>query len=218
MIETRWIPEPGVSKASVHAMVRRILQPGQRAVDVGAAVGEITAVMRECVGPEGHVVAIEPRDTEIAGAPDHVFRVACGASTGRRPLYHGRIPTCASLHPGAIVAPGELTPQFVDVCRLDDLVDAAQLIKVDVQGSELHVLDGAPRLLRECPAWLLEVWPHGLLAAGSSIAELWLRLADHGLQPQSEDGVPVDRPYVAEWLMQQRKTFRHMNWLCVRTR
>lgn len=64
--------------------------------------------------------------------------------------------------------------------RLDSLLDASQLTgpvlaKIDVQGAELHVLDGAVSVLDTIDAVVIEFWPYGLRRAGASFD----RLFDH---------------------------------------
>jgi len=52
-------------------------------------------------------------------------------------------------------------------------VAAVSLIKVDTQGWESHVLAGAARLLSaHHPAWVIEVSPRHLQAAGTPLASL----------------------------------------------
>jgi FkbM family methyltransferase len=48
-----------------------------------------------------------------------------------------------------------------------------RLVKVDVQGDELRVLRGMPRVLAERPdvCLLLQCWPHGLASAGASVGD-----------------------------------------------
>jgi hypothetical protein len=52
--------------------------------------------------------------------------------------------------------------------------NSVQLIKLDLQGYELHALRGAKRILQENPdiKLLLEFWPFGLKEAGTRWEEL----------------------------------------------
>lgn len=206
-------------KGSVHQMVRQVLKPGQTAVDVGAAVGEIVSTMRDCVGPTGRIVAIEPRDTVIEKA-DQILRVACGPTGGTHRLYRAVPPTGASFFPGCVALRpcdhADLAFDEVRMNRLDDLVDEADLIKLDVQGAEAAVFEGAPRLLKTCPAWILEVWPFGLMAANRSVAEIWTRLRDAGLTIYDADGEVVTLQRIGVWLIRMQKPLTHANWLALR--
>lgn len=201
-------------KGSVHTMVRAVLQPGQIGVDVGAAVGEITTVMRACVGPTGTVIAIEPRPTAI---PDADVRHVCAAGRQREPrtLHLGKPETLSSLF-AAAVPTGVVDTISVPVRRLDDLVERADLVKIDVQGSEMDVLYGAPRLLQTCPAWILEVWPFAIMMSGHSVDELLSVLAVNQLVPYDVEGGAITWDRVARWLMTLGHPGHHANWLCRR--
>jgi FkbM family methyltransferase len=67
--------------------------------------------------------------------------------------------------------------EAIDVIALDDYFGPGgrvDLIKMDIQGYELHCLRGAKRVLADNPAGklLLEFWPYGLKQAGASWIEL----------------------------------------------
>lgn len=58
--------------------------------------------------------------------------------------------------------------------------DAVTFVKVDVQGYEMRVLQGASALLaRRHVAWQLELDPAHLAAAGTSLADLYAKLQQH---------------------------------------
>ncbi|HXS99148.1 MAG TPA: FkbM family methyltransferase [Elusimicrobiota bacterium] len=61
--------------------------------------------------------------------------------------------------------------------RLDGILDVSTLrrplvMKLDAQGSEVKALRGAPRLLHELDALIVEFWPYGLRRLGDSPEEL----------------------------------------------
>jgi hypothetical protein len=65
----------------------------------------------------------------------------------------------------------------IDIVALNDYLKPGQrvdLIKMDIQGYELHALRGATRVLEENPdiSLLLELWPCGLKQAGVRWEEL----------------------------------------------
>lgn len=163
------------------------LRPGQVAVDVGCHKGAYTYWMRRRVGPTGHVFAFEPQPGQVeylrrvfaAMQYDNVTLVPIGLSNapGRLPL-HVRTGTgmthAATFEPGAwshehganhappdsqLPAPCSLLS--VSVTTLDaffaDQRRGPDLIKIDVEGHESAVLDGALRVLRVYrPTILLE--------------------------------------------------------------
>jgi FkbM family methyltransferase len=68
----------------------------------------------------------------------------------------------------------------VNCARLDDLVDACTIIKLDVEGAEPRVLDGARRLIRESSPVLA-------ISAYHTQAHLWeLPLLVHSMNPSYE--------------------------------
>ena len=52
------------AKGDPATLIKRYLKVGGIGVDVGAATGELTTVMAKCVGPTGHVLAIEADATK----------------------------------------------------------------------------------------------------------------------------------------------------------
>jgi hypothetical protein len=86
----------------------------------------------------------------------------------------------------------------IEMIALDDYFKPGQrvdLIKMDIQGYELHALRGASRVLADNPSanLLLEFWPYGLKQAGANWIDLIATLksknmavhevAKHGLVP-----------------------------------
>lgn len=71
--------------------------------------------------------------------------------------------------------------------RLDDIpeVDRVDLLKIDIQGGELDVFEGGPRLLDRCLAVQTEVGFHRLYEGAPTFAEVDARLRGHGLAPHA---------------------------------
>lgn len=179
--------------------VQRFLFPGAVLFDVGANVGLYTLVGSRRVGATGHVYAFEPSSRERVILEQNVTRNHCGNVTV--------IPSAASDRGGMgtlRVAGGQhrgqntLAPTFaypsVNVAReesvslvsLDDLWRAQTLrrpdmLKIDAEGSELHVLRGAAGLLRDAmPVVVFEINDALLEASGASRAAVEQLLTSFG--------------------------------------
>jgi FkbM family methyltransferase len=208
--------EPVVTEA-----VRRLLRPGDVAVDVGANHGWYSLVMAQAVGPGGAVHAIEPLPTltsalrrNIAlnpGLEVHVHPVAAGAEEGTLELHvfddlpHGH--TSAST-----LGRDRYETHVVPRRRLDALfAGAPALVKVDVEGYEPEVLAGATGLLAGelKPMWLIEVNRETAAAFG--------RRPDAALVPLGAHGYSVFR-VEEHWIVPDHDITNAPHgatWLCV---
>ena len=152
-------------------VMRKMLRPGEVAVDVGAYRGAYVHTMSVRVGRGGCVHAIEPvpgnceRLRTIArrrgNITVHALAVSdrSGSEILRVPVHHGhRIEALASLEPSR--RPDEDNCR-VSVCTLDGLLAQERrvsFIKCDVEGHEQRVFEGATRILsRDHPVVLTEV-------------------------------------------------------------
>jgi FkbM family methyltransferase len=167
------------------------LRAGMTVVDIGANQGELTAVAAACVGPSGNVVAYEPSPataealrTRLAGARHvEIRQCALAGRVGNSPFYvDPSKSTSSTLYPDAIgpvrkqvrVAVQTLDAEMVQLPPVD-------LIKIDAQGAEGRIFEGARRLLkRDKPLLIFELWPHGLRAAGTDGTRLLDGLAGLG--------------------------------------
>jgi FkbM family methyltransferase len=205
----------GSYEADGIALVRRMLKPGDTAIDVGAHIGFFTMHMAAAVGSGGTVYAFEPLDAnadllERSIAENRfddriVFqRAAAGASSGTATLTFP-VETLNSggaylLRKGTAALAGnvEIT---VPVVALDDLAlkRPVRFIKMDVEGAEPQVVHGAARLLnQDRPPILSELHPTQLERASGTTADQFLdRLRAFGYRAhvvdRGEVGAPLDR-------------------------
>jgi FkbM family methyltransferase len=158
-------------------LLARHLSPGSVVVDAGANIGIYSQFLARCVGPAGMVHSFEP-DLEnfarlraaVAGLPNvRVNRLALSDKTGDSLLYlsqqlnvdHRAYPTESEMRQTVSIQSITLDDYFKAGERVD-------LIKMDIQGYELHALRGANRVLEDNPdiKLLVEFWPYGLKQAG----------------------------------------------------
>ncbi|HEY1795832.1 MAG TPA: FkbM family methyltransferase [Stellaceae bacterium] len=172
--------EPGTS-----AMIGRILQPGDTAIDAGAHIGLMTLLMSRAVGPQGKVIAIEPAPVPLAylklmlqiqGLTDivDVHSVALSNGIGEAELHIGTTAGISSLLP----LPNSVETVRVQTSTLNRLVARGRkvaLVKMDIEGMEPQAVAGMQRLVADNPEIIVvaEFGPSHLVRAGISVDE-WL--------------------------------------------
>jgi FkbM family methyltransferase len=164
-------------------LLRKILFQGAVVADVGANIGIYSKFLSRCVGPSGLVHSFEPSQDNfkrLSAATRDVSNVqltqaAVGERSGPCKLY---VSDKLNVDHRAYDADGDSRRAVpIQMVALDDYFKPGQrvdLIKMDIQGYELHALRGAQRVLRENPDinLLLELWPAGLAQAGVRWEEL----------------------------------------------
>lgn len=168
---------------SIRALLRRELELTARCIDVGAHVGRFLDLFLK-YAPQGQHLAVEPLP-ELAGRLSERYRgvqveqCVLGDLDGETRFYRQvDRPAWSSLAAGHGLG-GPVEPFTVPMRRLDDLVDRADFLKIDVEGAELGVLRGASRLLETGMVVLFE---HAHIHAqhfDSTPADVWEELAQH---------------------------------------
>jgi FkbM family methyltransferase len=168
-------------EAAVDSALLGALRSGDVIWDVGANVGLYTAKMAALTGPAGRVFAFEPSPTNlerlrtVADAHANVSVMACGLSSrsGTLQLVQGDDDLGATSRlAGADGAQTEGAVFTVDLRTGDEVIRSGNsaipnVVKIDVEGHELRVLEGMRETLRERRLRSIIVEVHfGLLAAG----------------------------------------------------
>lgn len=183
-------------------LLKSLMPVGGTFVDVGAYVGLYTCVMANHVGPTGCVLAFEPmpqnvallrRNIELNGFTNvEVQSVALSNQVGTVDLYVPLHPSRKSLsigpssatrirNPGGWSAIGSAPSTTLDRTFHGGRLD---LIKIDVQGHEAAVLEGAHKIIeRFRPVIVCEVETHNRSAV-IEFAATW----DYDLFVESSDG------------------------------
>jgi FkbM family methyltransferase len=144
-------------------------------VDVGANVGQFAIWAADVLGAE-RIVCVEPLPgaldrlqevtSRLAPCRVDVVAAALGSTPGRRTLHVTAAIDSSSLLPVTSAAKSRTALQQtgteeVDVLLGDEVlpehVEGPLLVKLDVQGTELEVLAGMPKLLARTDAVLVEV-------------------------------------------------------------
>ncbi len=177
----------------------RLVQSGMTVFDIGANIGSHTLPLAKLVGDEGRVVAVEPTHWAFS-------KLTRNADlnpdlTGRIELLKAAIVEDPTQRPANLYARWTLTsPSKRDTCRhpvhlgelesaegaatftLDELTARAgppDLLKVDVDGYEYHVLSGGRKTLTaHRPRILIELCPYLHREPGRDFAALVSLLLD----------------------------------------
>jgi FkbM family methyltransferase len=215
----------------LHRLMTATIAPGATVVDVGANIGYNTIYGAWRVGPAGRVVAIEPAPDNVRVLRENVqanhFRnvvihpVAAGRTHEERSLFlRGDVSAVNSLFPQSVY--GRVTRiERIRVVPLDDLVEgAADVVKIDVEGAELDVLAGMPRLLAHRSIQLIVEW-HPLLqqSAGYPPDALPLALMDNGFRLRGvwhTSSGPIDASNIAQMTSRLRRSQRPVELLAMR--
>lgn len=146
----------GTLEPPVVEALRRTVRPGHVVYDVGANLGYYTLAAARLVGPQGRVVAFEPVpwcaeavacNIALNGLAHAEIRAqAVGAESGRARLLV--VEEASWSHLASTGRHAQTREEIdVDVVVLDELVAAGELpapdvLKVDVEGAELQVVEG----------------------------------------------------------------------------
>lgn len=188
----------GMWEAETAIFLLSWLRPGMTFVDAGAHVGQYSMLASGRVGAAGRVVAFEPhpvlgrvlrRNVRRAGCTNvTVSSLALGQASSRAELV---------LHPSANYGGSSLRPDGatahhrrapVRVIPLDEYLARASVarrvdaLKLDVEGAELDVIEGASRTLAANPRIVLvvEFLRDNPLRFGKTVEDLEARLRELG--------------------------------------
>jgi FkbM family methyltransferase len=160
----------GHYEGHVRAELVSRVSAGDTCIDVGANIGVHAVALARAVGPTGRVVAIEA-DPAVADRLDanvllnglenvRVVRAAAHATSGLTLGLNTTPPSSRSHAQGSLLRLGHLTGSVVAVptLKVDDLgLRDVRLVKVDVEGAEWDVLQGALTTLeRDHPTIVFE--------------------------------------------------------------
>lgn len=138
-------------------LVRHLVEPGTTAVDVGASIGmysqELSHYARKVIAFEANP-AVAAFARRVAARHVEVVNVALSSQTGSTMLKIPLNPNAAAIDELASIEPnnpphaGATANIPVETKRLDEFgIEDCSFIKIDVEGHEESVLDGASALI-----------------------------------------------------------------------
>ena len=183
-------------------LMAECLKPGDRFVDVGANIGLITLYASWLVGKGGRVDSFEPNPTCFSAvkamveanslANVHLHNVALSDSDGEATLT---LLTESSVAGTLADLPRDLGEQITGSVVVETRIGAevlaqdpkpVKLVKIDVEGFEMHVLKGLTGVLSQSrPAVVTEVIESQLRWAGSGRKEIAAFFSALGYEPYS---------------------------------
>jgi len=164
------------------ALFKKLIKKGMVVVDIGANIGYYTLLAAHLVGDEGRVFAFEPdphnfsllcKNIEINGHRNVIpVRKAVFSKSGKMKLFLDKSNLGGHSLSGANVDMG--VSIMVEATSLDDYLKNTNckidVIKMDVQGSEMEVLEGMTDTINRNDDLkiITEFWPMGIRNSGSS--------------------------------------------------
>ncbi len=190
MALTLWVDPNHVDRAE--EFVYDFLKPGDTLIDVGANIGCVTVAGALAVGETGHVISVEPHPQTFSHlkktvAINHCTNVTClntamGAEAGvvnftDEPRKDDN--NCVALQAEAgIRVPCVTLASLVE----EHSISKIAVMKIDVEGFEMQVLQGAEAILNKVDSIYIEVLEHALQKFGSCSAAVIKLLQSHGFR------------------------------------
>ncbi len=171
----KWWYKPVQEMNAEFRSLKSLCVPGGTVIEVGAHHGMLTVAMGIWVGPSGQVHAIEANGDNALTLHANVALNQLNNCTCRHAAV-GAVSGTVNLD-GEKVATGNQTGKETIVISLDDYcaqfnIQHVDLVKVDVEGYEAKVLDGANKLMSQRPGIALELHLDDIAAYGSNVNEI----------------------------------------------
>jgi FkbM family methyltransferase len=209
----------GYSELETADFMMRFLRPGMTLIDVGAHIGEYTLIAAQVVGESGQVHGFEPMPKLFPILSENVrinnlrnVNLNCMAVSNRTGEIEFEVfddPSISSIRKQVTSGSEQLVT--VKTTSLDaycsQINTKIDLIKVDVEGAEKLVFEGAEQLMSlpssKAPVWLFEYSPHAYASFGYLASDLMnllhqhnyniLQFADSGEIRDFDSSIPVNK-------------------------
>jgi FkbM family methyltransferase len=197
----------GAYDRGVLGACQKLLRRGETAIDIGANVGLVSLELCARFGGSVRVVSFEPQphlakhlavSAKLNDFDIRVFACLVGDQDGEQALF---VPA-HSIHASVISRTRRAKRMVRPVTRLDGLVsggmiDPPAMIKIDVEGAEMAVLNGARGLLRDHQPSLVFEADENMLRFGNSRRDLFAELRRHAAYrmfavADTSEFIPID--------------------------
>ena len=199
-VVARYIILNGTWEEGETNLIKKIINPGDLVVDIGANIGWYTVLLSKLVGQDGSVIAIEPEPknyqllqtniylNKLENVTAYQIALLDSKSTVEFELSESNFGDHRVRFANPRIQENELekfsessrSVISVAACTLDEVIDEnpnyqkaskIKLIKIDCQGSEIAILRGAETILPKTEYLISEYWPYGLRRAGFEPSE-----------------------------------------------
>jgi len=209
-VVSRYLVRDGIWEPVETRFIIKTLKKNDTVLDIGAHIGYYTVLAAQAVGLKGKVIAFEPGPENFTLLKKNI-ELNCHMNTQcvqksvsdknqtvdlfLNPKNKGDHRMYAFEEQGSKISIQSIT--------LDDFFCERELkinfMKIDVQGVEWRVFEGAKRFLNENPAItiLMEFWPDGILMSGGDPEELLQNLRNWGFEfyKLNKEGDPIQLGY-----------------------
>lgn len=164
-------------------VMKTVVAEGMKVADVGANVGMHTLLLARLVGEDGKVYAVEPltdlaANLKLAMALNGFYRrasvinIAAGDAAGQALINRGLTSSHSSFFPldDALKAGSEM----VEIATLDDAIpERLDFLKIDAEGYELNILQGASRHLSNPDIVVVAEFANSHVGRAGGESEAW---------------------------------------------
>lgn len=180
---SKWAEESGRldHDQNMLPLVLQHIKPGDLVLDIGAYIGDHTIAYSKQVGYAGKVIAFEPNEEafeclqhNLSGYKNtELFNCCVSDNLGKMVLvkYGDNIGM-------TYVKPGKGKTKSLSIDSLE--LERCDFIKIDVEGFELKVLEGAEETIKKFkPKMLIEINDHTLHRVGITQNDIYIFLIQH---------------------------------------
>ncbi|MDP3557859.1 MAG: FkbM family methyltransferase [Bacteroidota bacterium] len=193
--------------------LKKIIQPGNYVLDIGANIGFYAKILSGLVGEKGKVFCFEPDKTNFKYLKKNVghlsnvilFNNAVSDKKDVIKIYKSKLLNVdhRTYPVNNYDSVEEINAISIDELIQDKTIAKVDVIKIDIQGYELFAFNGMLNLLQTNTKLKIvaEYWPHGFKRAGTSAIEFFdfFDKLDYQFSIlENEKLLPLTKQYVVE--------------------
>jgi len=211
-------------------ILKNLVKKGMKLVDIGANIGYYTLLFSKWVGEDGIVFSFEPESENFELLKKNIninraenvrcYQKAISSKNESRLLFLA--PENKGDHKIIDLHESEISEKTMVECVTLDSSEASKhkidLIKMDIQGSEMLALNGMTETLEKNQDIIIltEIWPYGIEKSGYSPTEFFDKLKKYGFEISvigEKEVIPIERDFK---LLTNYQPTDYVNLLCKR--